>query len=188
MEFQRHLADDAYDFNGRHTAWPAELLGHRREIFDPGAALREGRILLRRRLPSWATVGSVITRPTPDTTFSKLEQDALDRFLDGDDPILGELRAQVAHVTGVVREFTGHGFFTDLEFDQSVPPCSRSNFELTDVIGSSPQLEHGFMVNLFVRNHLLDWIEGYAFDEPWPEDLGEYQLMTVAEWNSRLKP
>ena len=129
----------------------------------------------------------MITEPTPDSGFSQLERDALDILLTGDDPVLDELRAQLPHITGVVREFTGVGFWTDVHLDESTPLCSRPNFELTDVAGSSPRIEHGFMVILFVRDGVLSLLEGFTFVEPWPDDLGEYQLMTVSEFNSRLE-
>ena len=62
----------------------------------------------------------MIVPPTPDAGFSQLERDELEFMLTGDDPVLAELRAQLPHVTGVSREFTGVGFFTEPEFDGSV--------------------------------------------------------------------
>ena len=90
-------------------------------------------------------------------------------LLDGDEPRLVVLRQQYAAATVKGREFSGVGFFTNFEVPSTAPKVSPPDFELgARTLLQLDGLKHGAGVVLFVRKGILDMLEGYTFDEPWP--------------------
>jgi len=118
--------------------------------------------------------------PIHDRHFSPLEAAVLTKMLDGAHPVLNALRDQVDHATGVVREFTGVGFWTDIELPSAWHAASVSNFELSDVGAEAASVQHGVGFVLFIRDGLLSMLEGFTYDEPWPDDLGPFTLSYVS--------
>jgi hypothetical protein len=117
----------------------------------------------------------VKSNPTRDAGLNQLELDILDRLLAGPDRSRGELREQLPYLTGVLREYTGHGFFTDLEYSEAAPHATVSDYQVHGGASVS-SLKHGVGFVLFVRGGLLVQIEGFAYDEPWPDDIGKYDI------------
>ena len=109
--------------------------------------------------------------------LNQLEQSVLDMLLEGDHPALVGLRAQAAEARLASHENTGVGFFCEF----SVSPAARgsiepSDFELNDVDAQIDGLEHGAGFILFVRDGVLDLLEGYSYDEPWPAEITDFEL------------
>lgn len=104
--------------------------------------------------------------------FTELEQSVLNHLLDGDDRVLAKLRAQLADCRVQKRKMTGVGFFTDLIIPETAPRVEgREDFELGDVCADIDGLKHGAGFVLFVRNGAMDFLEGFSYDEPWPEQI-----------------
>ncbi len=93
----------------------------------------------------------------------------MEALLAGDDPRIVGLRQQYAAATVKGREFSGVGFFTNFQVPSTAPRVSPPDFELgAHTLLQLDGLKHGAGVVLFVRKGVLDMLEGYTFDEPWP--------------------
>lgn len=75
----------------------------------------------------------------------------------------------------ISRKFTGHGFFTDFE----VPDTKDSLDNVNDSLGALGldinRLKHGTGYILFVKNGIITCLEGYAYDEDFPEEIFRYK-------------
>jgi hypothetical protein len=83
-------------------------------------------------------------------------------------------------MTGVVREFTGVGFWTNIQLPTEWPALDVGPIALSDVSAEAPTVQHGIGFVLFVRDGLVAQLEGFTFDQPWPEDLGPFTLSYAA--------
>jgi hypothetical protein len=68
----------------------------------------------------------------------------------------------------------------------AVPPAVKAvgrglRARLDDVVATIEGLEHGAGFVLFIENGLLDNLEGFTYDEPWPDRLGGYSLRYMNE-------
>ena len=104
------------------------------------------------------------------------EQAALDKLLAGNHPVLAALRTQAKAGRLSSRELTGVGFYCDFEVPPTVSPVGDENFHLGDVEATVPGLKHGAGFVLFVTNGRLTQLEGYSYDEPWPEEIHDFEL------------
>jgi hypothetical protein len=86
------------------------------------------------------------------------------------------LRRQVEVATVASREMTGVGFFCDLAVEESLQISSKPSFQVTDVIGSAANVREGLGFVLFVTDGILSMLEGYTYDEPWPEQIRDVKL------------
>jgi hypothetical protein len=112
------------------------------------------------------------------STLEPLEEAVLRALLDGDHPALVQLRAQLAVATVVKREGSGVGFFTTLSVPEDAP-CSavpRSAFRLGDIEGEIADLAHGAGFALLVEGGRLSQLEGFSYDETWPEVISSFAL------------
>lgn len=107
--------------------------------------------------------------------LTELEQAVLAKLLAGDHPVLANLRAQVRRARLSKREMTGVGFYCDFEVDDGTPTV-RGDFHLGDVQADVAGLEHGAGFVLFVRSGLVSTLEGYSYDEPWPDRVVDFSL------------
>jgi hypothetical protein len=98
-------------------------------------------------------------------------------LLAGDDPIFSSLRDQAEQLIVSSREMTGVGFFTEFAVARGAaqPPVDRS-FRLGGVSGIADGVRHGLGFVLFVENGLLHMLEGYTYDEPWPDEVRGLRL------------
>jgi len=109
--------------------------------------------------------------------LNALEQAVLDKLLAGDHPVLVALRAQAEKARVTRREYTGVGFFCDFDTSLGVSPLeTRSDFHLGDVNASLDGLKHGAGFILFVRKGRLATLEGYTYEEPWPQKIQNLEL------------
>jgi len=91
-------------------------------------------------------------------------------LLDGDLPVLEVLRQQYAASSIRSREFSGVGFFSHFAVPKDVAASSPPDFELGDVGLELRGVRNGAGVLLFVRHGYLQLLEGFTYDDPWPEN------------------
>lgn len=110
--------------------------------------------------------------------LNELEEAVIGKLLRGDHPTLAALRTQADRARAVSREFTGVGFWLDFEVPSDVPllPASQLNLNLGDVYADVDGLlfRAGFI--LHVRGGRLDSLEGFTYDEPWPDTIEHFEV------------
>ena len=116
-------------------------------------------------------------------SLTPLERAVLNELLQGDYPPLAELRQQVLVSWVVTRDLTGVGFFTTLAVPQDAARSRlpRTEVRLTGVDAEIEGLEHGAGFVLYVTDGALDALEGYSYDEPWPNDSDNFKVSTSRE-------
>ena len=109
--------------------------------------------------------------------ISPFEQAVLDMLIAGDDVVLVVLRRQVAAARCVLRESSGTGFYCTFEIPSDAPAVvGAPDFEIGDVDATLEGLRHGAGFLLFVRDGRINMLEGYSYDEEWPEEVGAFAL------------
>jgi len=109
--------------------------------------------------------------------LNKFERAVLAKLLAGDHPLLAELRSQAERARLASREYTGAGFYCTFETPPDVPLLKQhQDFHFGDVDAKIDGLKHGAGFVVFVRGGRLDTLEGYCYDEPWPEVIGDFEL------------
>ncbi len=106
------------------------------------------------------------------TNLTTLEDQVLEMLLRGEEEVLTILRHQAEQVQVSSREMTGVGFYTEFAVPPEVsrvPGCPT--FKLGDVNGTADNVNHGLGFLLYVTNGALSILEGYTYDEPWPDDV-----------------
>lgn len=103
-------------------------------------------------------------------TLNSLETVILEKMLSGNEDPFNALRQQLRHAKVTERRFTGVGFFTRLH----VPPDAarlpdREGLEIGDVSAEIAGLRNGADFVLFVRDGAIDTLEGFCYDEAWPD-------------------
>ena len=101
-----------------------------------------------------------------------LEKHVLEMLLREDDEILDVLRQQVEHAQVSSREMTGVGFFTHFALPaETVRVKGSPALKLGDVNGVANNLKHGLGFLLYVTDGVLSMLEGYTYDEAWPDEV-----------------
>lgn len=113
--------------------------------------------------------------------LTSLEKAVLDMMLDKPGERFEVIRRQLACATVSKRRFSGVGFFTDfvVPIDAAVQR-DLPNMEIGDVVAEFPSVQHGAGFVLFIRNGVVRMLEGYTYDEPWPENTDEFSLKRYA--------
>ena len=102
---------------------------------------------------------------------TKLEDQVLQMLLRGEDECLAVLRQQAEQASVYFREMTGVGFFSEIQVPPEAPRITgRPSFTLGDVNGTAENVTHGLGFVLFVTEGALSMLEGYTYDEPWPDE------------------
>lgn len=101
-------------------------------------------------------------------SFIPIERAVLEKLLAGDAPRLVALQRQLAVCTVAAREWTGVGFYTALHVPAAVARVAGRDVTFGDVVGDIPGVVHGVGFLLYIKNGVLDTLEGYTYDEPWP--------------------
>jgi len=127
--------------------------------------------------------------------LTPLEQAVISKLLEGDSENLSILRKQVERIEETRREFTGCGFFTTFKIANDAPqiPGSRS-FNFGDIDAEIPGVELGVGFLLWVRNGVIDFLEGYTSgDAAWPTAISSFELRYLNRgernpepWNRRI--
>src|SRR5712692_181798 len=116
-------------------------------------------------------------------TMSPLERAVLEKLLAGDNPVLAALRRQL-EVAGVgERDFTGVGFMTTLTVPEEAPraPVQSHVIRMGDVSAEIDGLKHSAGFLLYIQDGALDALEGYTYDEPWPDTIRRFTLKYTQE-------
>lgn len=107
-----------------------------------------------------------------------LERAVLEKLLDGNHPVLAALRVQLGSCEVSRREFTGCGFFTNLEVERSIQaaPTTHARAKVLHVGARISGLMRGASFVLFVTDGYMDLLEGFSYDESWPEVISGFSL------------
>lgn len=111
-------------------------------------------------------------------SLTELEDRVLAALLDGNHPVLDKLRQQRLVVTVENRELTGAGFYTNLAVPRDILPraTNRSVLRIGDVVASADNLKHGAGFMLYVQDGYLQLLEGFSYEEPWPDNVGQFAV------------
>ena len=114
--------------------------------------------------------------------LNRFESAVLGKLLAGDHPLLTALRSQADMGRVSSREYTGAGFRCTFATPPNAPSLSgHSDFHFGDVNAKIGGLKHGAGFVIFVRGGRLDTMEGYSYDEPWPEGIDDFELSYQSE-------
>jgi len=108
--------------------------------------------------------------------LSPIEEAVLKKLLDGDLPLLVQLRQQFDLCSVVKLELTGFGFYTTLIVPDNIPRKPGVDIKFGDVVGDVPGLPSGAGFLLYVKDGVLDMLEGYSYDESWPSSIESFDL------------
>lgn len=114
--------------------------------------------------------------------LTDLERAVLHQLLEGGDPVRRALREQVVGAGVLKREFTGVGFFTYFSLNGAAESVEVPNgfSPLGGVSLKADNLRHGAGFILFLKDGKVNFLEGFTYDEPWPDDLGRYSVVRDA--------
>ncbi len=108
--------------------------------------------------------------------LSELERAVLEKLLQGTHPFLVRLNSQTEFCYVRRREMTGAGFYTYFEIRRAPLQIYDIDLRFGDVVAEIPGLKNGAGFLLYVKNGLLDMLEGYSYDETWPDMIPRYIL------------
>ena len=111
--------------------------------------------------------------------LSPLEHDVIATVLAPDHPVMNALRRQFERCHAASRRFTGVGFFTVLYVAPDVEPApvKPGAMDLGDVTATIEGLEHGAGFVLVVQDGVLHVLEGFSYDEPWPDSSTRHEVI-----------
>jgi hypothetical protein len=113
-------------------------------------------------------------------SFTRLEWAVLEKLTADGPPLLESLRQQLAAASVSGRKLTGVGCFTEIAVPADVPKASIApHARLTGVGAQMPSLRHGAGFVLFLKNGVCERLEGFTYDEPWPDRIDEFTLTYV---------
>jgi hypothetical protein len=123
-----------------------------------------------------------------NTELSIIEKNVLKKLLMGSFPILTQLRNQLNFCTIKNRKFTGFGFYTTFIVPEKIHRNKKLNFMIGDVNGEIEGLNNGAGFLLYIKNGVIDMLEGYSYDESWPASIDKFKLFYTKgierDWNS----
>ncbi len=112
--------------------------------------------------------------------WTLLERSVMHLLLDGDDPVLAVLRAQFHAATLKSREMTGVGFYTAFNVPLDIPRLAGPpRFCFGDVEADIPPNQHGAGFLLWVMDGAIADLEGYVYDDPWPEHIESFTISYI---------
>jgi hypothetical protein len=109
-------------------------------------------------------------------SLNLLEKSVLEKILQGESIPLLKLRHQIDNCIVKERDFTGYGFFTKLAVPENIQKIDDLNLKFGDVFGSVPGVEHGVGFLVYIKDGIIYMLEGYSYDEPWPEIINDFDL------------
>ncbi|HXD00433.1 MAG TPA: hypothetical protein VN048_13910 [Verrucomicrobiae bacterium] len=112
--------------------------------------------------------------------LTPLEKAVLDLMVDKPGEPFETVRQQLAYVRFANRKTTGVGFFTHFVVPVDAPVRrDLPNMEITGISASFPDVQHGAGFILFIRDGVVSFLEGFTYDDPWPEKTDEFTLSKV---------
>jgi hypothetical protein len=111
------------------------------------------------------------------STLTSLEDRVMRMLLAGDDDALTVLRQQIKQAQISSRKLTGVGFYTEFSLPSEIARLvGRPSFKLGDVNGAAANIKHGLGFLLYVTDGAIAMLEGYTYDESWPNNVEELVL------------
>lgn len=112
----------------------------------------------------------------------ELEKQVMDKLLQGEQTILKKLNEQYYVSRVVCVEYTGVGFYIDYcvpEQNWNLPKDLDFCFGDVHAYLNNADQPVGFL--LWVTDGILDFLEAYTYDMPWPKEITEYRLEYISE-------
>jgi hypothetical protein len=117
--------------------------------------------------------------------LNALEVAVLETLFSGDNPVFGALRSQLAVTEVHSRQLTECGFFTYFAVPANVVRADRRLQTLGDAVADIDGLVDGAGFGLVLNEGLIDTLEGFSFDEPWPREIGSFKVRrTGKDWDA----
>lgn len=109
-------------------------------------------------------------------SLNELECAVIEKLLDADTETCTILKKQCQALKVTNRKMTGVGFFTYFSIPNDAPVLSGAPaFHVGDVGAKlNGALEVGFV--LFIRDGRLHHLEGFTYDDPWPDVVTSFEL------------
>ena len=112
--------------------------------------------------------------------LTNLEKAVLEKLLSGSSEVFRNLYKQYLALEVAKREFTGVGFWTIFSVPSGVEQLPGApSFWFGDVGAKIDGLKHGAGFELLIKDGSLRMLEGFSFDEPWPETIGSIELFYI---------
>ena len=113
-------------------------------------------------------------------SLTSLENAVLGVMLENPGQQFDAIRQQMAHALVGRRELSGIGFFTHFIVPLDAPVRrDLPNMELRGVAAELPGVQHGAGFVLFIRAGVIKMLEGYTYDEPWPETTDGFKITKI---------
>lgn len=111
-------------------------------------------------------------------TFSHLEVDVMEKLLEGESQNLAILRDQFHSATIEFRRLTGTGFLLRFRLPNDAKPASMKSgrVHVGDVEAEISGLANGAGFVLFIKDGKIEILEGYSYEEKWPDYVEEFIL------------
>ncbi len=114
--------------------------------------------------------------------LTSLEKEVIRMLMAGDITELSALHLQANELSVSERKVTGVGFFATLSVPEQFERLpQRPSFKLGDVSGTATNIKHGLGFLLYVTDGALSMLEGYTYDEPWPNQIEGLTLSFTGE-------
>lgn len=110
--------------------------------------------------------------------IEQFESDVIKNIIAENSTISENLEKQYQAAKVINREFSGYGFYTNFEItDKKLRLKEIKNMELGNTQAKLDGLKFGAGFILFIKDGLIKSLECYTYDEPWPDNLLNYQLI-----------
>jgi len=117
--------------------------------------------------------------------LSDFELAVMEKILQGTHPVLIEIKRQFNSCVVKNRELTGIGFYLYFAVSDSLLDVAI-DLQFGDVIADIDGLENGAGFVIYINNGKLDMLEGYSYEESWPNSIEKYSLKYLAGNNRDL--
>jgi hypothetical protein len=110
-------------------------------------------------------------------SVTPLETSVLEKLLARQGEPFDTVRQQLTHSSVSQRRFSGAGFFTHFALPPDAPVRrDLHDTELGGVEAEIAGLQHGAGFLLFIRGGVVSFLEGFSYDERWPETITEFRV------------
>lgn len=112
--------------------------------------------------------------------LTRLETEVMNLLLEGDAHEQKILRQQFSVATILKRELTGVGFFLNFLVPEDVPKLTDCKIKTIGNIGAkSPQIPNDAGFVLFLKDGVIDFLEGFTYSDPWPAEIEDFELYKI---------
>ncbi|TVQ85443.1 MAG: hypothetical protein EA357_00640 [Micavibrio sp.] len=109
--------------------------------------------------------------------LSPLEREVIQKLLEGDDEAKEILREQFRVATVLDRTVTDTGFYVDFSIPEDIQRLADREKLIIQGIGAKiPSLAFDASFILFVKDGAINLLEGFAYEEPWPNRIDTFEL------------